>query len=285
MSSLQIGILGTGYVGQEVIRQGEEYSLWGTTTEKTRINLSQKIKLVNFQWENPHTWHHLPQTSDYLVLTIPPIFADEKATSEHLHKWCKWIKSNETQKTKLIYISTTSVYPKRAKRWREEDEFVLKSGRGQCRIVTEKILQHYFPCYILRAGAIYGPKRNIITRILRKMPIPLSDAPIHRIHVADLASIILSIIRQQPSFSVINCCDSYPDSSKTVTEWAMQNKTLLGLPADIDITYHNAPLRIKGHSIKDRWISNDRLINNMRYRFIYPDWKSGLIASLSKNVI
>ena len=274
-----IGVLGSGLLGKRILSVApSSIRTWGTFTEEQNPKKEDMASKVLFQWENIDTWNNMPKETSSLIVTIPPIFQTESTVIEHLHQWCAWLKGNLKLLSSLVYISTTSVYPMKAKTWREEDTIEETTLSSRLRICTENIFQNYFPCCTLRSGAIYGPGRNIVSRILSNRSIPASDTPVHRIHVTDLANIALKAALTQPEHKMINCCDVSPDPSRILAEWVIKNRELFSIPPGQELVVDEQPLRKKGRSFPGRFISNDLLLHKFGYRLIYPDWKSGLIS-------
>ena len=57
---------------------------------------------------------------------------------------------------RLIYISSTGVYPIKSGLWREDSVFIPESIVAKKRLLSEKILSNYFELQVIRPGGIYG---------------------------------------------------------------------------------------------------------------------------------
>ena len=185
-----VGILGLGFLGQILAREfsavPESWGTWHLTPPPEPI-----LSNFSFDWANENNWSALPEIPVTLVLTIPPLLKNPETEAERLHLWGKWMNHNRPELKSMIYMSTTGVYPKRNGIWSEDSDFEADTNSGKLRLVTENILSKYFSLQVVRPGGIYGYGRGIDVRLKSGKPIPVSNTPVHRIHVMDLARINL----------------------------------------------------------------------------------------------
>ena len=134
------------------------------------------------------------------------------------------MKKNRTNIKRIIYISSTGVYPKRNGLWHEESEFEPDTNSGKLRLITEEILGRFFKLHVVRPGGIYGNGRGIDVRLKYGKHIPFSGAPVHRIHVKDLARIVLHLLINPESVRCVNAVDFDPKPSWKVAHWLVQNR-------------------------------------------------------------
>lgn len=300
--STTVGILGIGYLGKQLLASLQNHKLWGTYHQTNPLSadgrstefrsIPSHCTCVKFQWEDPETWHALPAKPASLILTIPPVLKDEHSEVQRLSKWGKWMKLNRPQLNKLIYVSSTGVYPNKNGVWKEYDEFIPDSLSGQLRLATEKALNEYFELSVVRPGGIYGPGRHIGLRALRGKKISLGEKPIHRIHVKDLANIIKLLLdtelcgmpecRTTPTGIIINAVDKEPKPSREVLKWLVAEK-LIELPKSV---YNQIDEEIENpcnvESLKNRIISNKKLLNDMNFKFRFPTYQEGF-SNILKN--
>ena len=138
-----VGILGLGFLGQILAREFSAVpASWGTwhLTPLPEPILSN----FSFDWANENSWPVLPETAATLVLAIPPLLKNPDAETERLNLWGKWMQRNRPEIERMIYISSTGVYPKRNGIWREDSDFEADTSSGKLRLVTENILSQYF---------------------------------------------------------------------------------------------------------------------------------------------
>ena len=269
-SAPSVGILGLGFLGK--ILTGElNYSTdsWGTWHE---IPPSEPVLPVfHFDWADENSWAKLPKTPVTLVLTIPPLQKNPEAETERLHLWGEWMRQNRPEQKRLVYISTTGVYPKRDGLWSEDSEFEADTNSGKLRLLSEKILSQYFSLQVVRPGGIYGSGRGIDFRLKSGKPIPISDTPVHRIHVLDLARIILHLVEHPDTDKCINAVDHEAKPSWEVARWLIENREdltedMFPDPAVISSSLPETPLRK---------FSNQRLLD-LGITLRYPTFRDGM---------
>ena len=262
-----VGILGLGFLGQILAREFSAVpESWGTW-HKTQIT-ETPLPIFLFDWGNENSWSVLPETKVTLVLTIPPLLKNPDAEAERLHLWGKWMQRNLPKLNHLIYISTTGVYPKLNGIWSEDSEFEADTNSGKLRLLTENILSKYFQLQIVRPGGIYGSGRGIDSRLKSGKPIPVSNTPVHRIHVKDLARIICHLVDKPDAPSCINAVDLEAKPSWEVAKWLIENRDDLTeemLPDAADCL-PGTPQRI---------ISNQRLLE-LGITLCYPTFREGM---------
>jgi nucleoside-diphosphate-sugar epimerase len=148
------------------------------------------------------------------------------------------------------------------------------------RLMTERVLGEYFDLSVARAGGIYGPGRNIVTRVLAGKPLASRGGgrKVGRIHVDDLAGVIRSLaLRDEPL--VVNAVDDEAATSLDLLRWLRES----GLGVDEAIAECEAiALRVErdGAAGGDRLISNARLRDELGYALRYPTFREGLAAGL-----
>lgn len=284
-----VGILGFGYLGQELVQVlGSNGNVWVTQQQApvVRETSAHSYRSIVFRWQDPATWSNLPDCDAVLVITIPPLQDDSSAEQARLRDWCRWLGKNRPGYRRCVYLSSTGVYPNLPGIWQEESAFQSDTGKGVLRRVSEAVLSDHFATIVMRPGAIYGDDRNIGRRLLAGKPIPSGEQPVHRIHVHDLARIIVQAIEAENFPQVLNAVDLKPETSKTVVLWLMQ-QPFFDLPKDLTIDFRtDFAARKFNLSEPKRHISNQKLIKDVGFRFVYPTYKEGLthaFASLTGN--
>jgi nucleoside-diphosphate-sugar epimerase len=232
---------------------------------------------LSFDWIQTSSWETLPVQSATLVLTIPPI-RDLEANRTHLQQWSAWMQEYRPACSRLLYVSTTGVYPKRKGTWTEDTSEEPDSLSGQLRRQTEDLLGETFDLQVVRPGGIYGPKRNLWQRLRNGQTVPTSPhQPTHRIHVEDLARLILLLILQPELPSCINAVDHEPLPSLRVAQWCAEqrpgallpeNQVLLAEP-ETDVSF------------LERTISNQRL-QSTGLLLRYPTYQEGYHSLLDE---
>ena len=173
---------------------------------------------------------------------------------------------------RLIYISSTAVYPRRDGLWTENASAVPDSESGLLRLKTEQALGDYFALQIVRAGGIYGPGRSLVERLSAGKRIPVDRALTHRIHVYDLCGIIHRLVECPDGPACVNAVDLDPRPTWEVANWLLEqhpdlqrSQTRLSPQAGVD-----------AHA-SERRIDNHRLLHELNYQLRYPSFREGML--------
>ena len=193
------------------------------------------------------------------------------------------------QIAKFIYISTTGVYGDCEGRWIDESEPTLPlTDRGKRRLDAELQLQRCSDtknvgCSILRVPGIYGPGRLPIERIKNRVPVVrIEEAPYsNRIHSEDLAEICYQAMNKREAVGIYNVSDGHPTS---MTDYFLKVADCLGLERPPQISMEEARKRFTPEMLsfldESKRISNQKLLNDLKFTLKYPDLSQGLKHSI-----
>ena len=266
-----IGILGLGFLGKILASDfADIHKSWGTWNKNPPPEAA--LKVFHFDWSRETSWTALPEVPETLVLTIPPMLNDPEAEKVRLNQWGKWMNKNRPNIKRMIYISSTGVYPKRNGLWQEDSEFEPDTNSGKLRLITEKTLGSFFKLHVVRPGGIYGNGRGIDVRLKSGKHIPVSGTPVHRIHVNDLAGIVFHLLKNPDSPRCVNAVDFDPKPSWKVAHWLVQNRE--DLSEDMLQDFPDSSESIPGNS--ERLISNQCLIE-LGITLCYPTFREGMV--------
>ncbi|RZO13371.1 MAG: SDR family oxidoreductase [Synechococcus sp. MED-G135] len=182
------------------------------------------------------------------------------------------------------YLSTTGVYGDRQGHWvSETDAPNPTQERSKRRLDCEEAwMQTDLPLQIMRLPGIYGPGRSPLQAILRGeiKPVEKPGQVFSRIHVDDIAGACLHLIDrasngQRPA--IVNVCDDRPAPSAEVQSYAAE---LLGiaLPACRSYNAMEGSMSPMARSFwaENRRVSNQLLCQELGYRLVHPDFRSGM---------
>src|SRR5260370_24002521 len=101
-----------------------------------------------------------------------------------------------------------------------------------------------------------------------------------RVHVDDLASVLIASIARPRSGAVYNVCDDAPASPADVIAHAAG---LLGVPAPLLVPFEEAALSpmAKSFYADNKRVSNALIKAELGVRLRYPDYRAGLAAILA----
>jgi len=188
----------------------------------------------------------------------------------------------------LGYLSTTGVYGNRAGAWVDECSELNPTGaRGRRRVAAEAAWQGLWrrrgvPVHIFRLAAICGPRRSPFDA-LRAGTARRIDKPgqvFSRIHVEDLASVLIASIERPRPGAIYNVCDDEPAEPEAVVAHAA---SLLGLPAPPLVPFASAGLSAMAQSFWDdnKRVSNTLVKAELGVALRYPNYRTGLAAILA----
>jgi nucleoside-diphosphate-sugar epimerase len=186
------------------------------------------------------------------------------------------------------YLSTTGVYGDRGGEWVDEDSDLKPTGeRGLRRLTAEADWRHLWlnaslPLHIFRLAGIYGPGRSAIDSLRdgTAKRIVKSGQVFSRIHVDDIATVLMASMVWPDPGAVYNVCDDNPAPPDEVIAYAAQ---LLGVEPPPAVPFERAELSDMARSFyaDNKRVRNDRIKEELGVRLKYPDYRSGLQAILA----
>lgn len=256
-------LLGVGQVAREVIRFASPYGyerIVGSTRNPNRL-----FELVNLQVE-PLI---LPLPSAEVVAAVVAganvvvSYPPDKESDLAFARGC-------SDAAAIVYISSTSVYGEQEGIIDDTTEIVACSSKPvQARLKAEEIWREK-GAVILRVPGIYGPESGLHMRLQKgeyKLP---GDGNRYgsRLHISDLAEIILRIFSSDIKNETFVVGDMQPATHRDVISWLCQR---LQLPFPDSIVLKDAHYTQRGN----RQVDPARLLHRLGYKLSYPDYRSG----------
>jgi dTDP-D-glucose 4,6-dehydratase len=286
----KIFCFGFGFSAQGLARKLSplDWQIGGTCREEAkRVELSKMnwegyifdannsyAKLSDFFWESSH-----------LLISIPP-----KPTDIVLDNFCSNILKKKDWKW-IGYLSTTGVYgDKEGAVVTETSKLTPTIDRAKRRLEAENrwlklFAEHDLPVHIFRCVGIYGPGRNPLETVRNGLGKRI-DKPgykFSRVHVDDLASVLIASINKPNPGSIYNVCDDQPIESRHVTEYACE-LLKAELPPLIPFEEANLSEMAKSFYLDRKTISNQKIKDELGVKLKYPNYKIGLKGlNLSKD--
>ena len=269
-------IFGNGYSTKFLIKRAKNY--FNSITIVTRRIPHLRIRNVNYV-----AFYDLKKVlrvmnNSLIISTVPP---NSKNEDPILKLYKNYFKSSNNI---FGYISSTSVYDDGINF--ENSNTFPKTKRGTVRILIEKKWKKYCRnIKIFRCGGIYGIQRHPMIEYL-KGNIAIPHKPNHytnRIHVEDLANIVLHVLSKNISSTVVNVVDPNPSIGFDVISYVANS---LELKKPILIDYKDPSLsKMRRSFFETSKLVKSRVINKeFNYKFLHPHYSKALIA-LTRDII
>jgi len=185
------------------------------------------------------------------------------------------------------YLSTTGVYGDRGGEWVDEDGDLKPTGeRGLRRLAAEVDWRHLWlndslPLHIFRLAGIYGPGRSALDSLRdgTAKRIVKPGQVFSRIHVDDIATVLIASMARPDPGAVYNVCDDNPAPPDEVVAYAAE---LLGVEPPPALPFEKAELSEMARSFyaDNKRVRNERMKDDLGVRLKYSDYRSGLKAIL-----
>jgi nucleoside-diphosphate-sugar epimerase len=214
----------------------------------------------------------------HILLSIPP---DEKGDPvfDVLAKQIAGLSSLKW----LGYLSTTGVYGNKEGDWVDETSPYNPSGlRGERRMEAEQSWMKLYesldlPVHIFRLPGIYGPGRNQLVSLKKGKArrIVKPGQLFSRIHVQDLASILVASMRQPNPGSIYNVADDEAAPPQDVVTFAAH---LLGMEPPPLQQFETADLSPMARSFyaDSKRVRNTKIKSELGISLKFPTYREGL---------
>jgi nucleoside-diphosphate-sugar epimerase len=286
MSRPHLFCFGLGYTASALARRlaAEGWLVSGTcrTAERAAALSAAGFRVHFFDRDRPLSRQALEGAS-HLLASIPPDAAGDPVLGMHGHEI-----ASMSGLSWLGYLSTTGVYGDRGGGWVDETAALRPTGeRGRRRVAAEAgwlalWRSNGVPVHVFRLAGIYGPGRSAFDA-LRSGTAKRVDKPsqvFSRIHVEDLASVLIASISRSRPGAIYNVCDDDPAPPAAVVAHAA---ALLGVPAPPLVPFETAALSPMARSFynDNKRVSNRLIKAELAVSLRYPDFRTGLAAILA----
>ena len=283
MKNINIFCYGFGQVAKSFVNrlslEGFKIHLSTTNRSETTFNKIGNVEYKSYKFENNNFDEEIIdklKNSDHILISIPPIngndivinnFSDSLKISN-----IKWI----------TYLSATSVYGNHKGEWVNElSKTHPTSPLGISRLKVEEkwlsfVKKNNLPLQIFRLSGVYSNKNNPLLR-LKSGQANIINKPNHffsRIHVEDIANVLLKSLTNFKPNEIYNISDDKPASSQEVMSYAAKIlKT--DLPKTIDEQDIKSEM-LKNFYKDSKKVSNKKMKNKLKLNLKYPTYKEGL---------
>lgn len=276
MAERRLLCFGLGYSARAFARLlGAEWTVVGTTrggdAGSTRFDREHPLSPANFAGVT------------HILASIPPDAAGDPVLDCHAAdiaglKDLRW----------LGYLSTTGVYGTRDGGWVDETSELRPIGaRGAHRVAAEAGWLDLWrargvPAHVFRLAGIYGRGRSAFDA-LRAGTAKRIDSGVQvfsRIHVDDIATVLLASIARPRPGAVYNVCDDEPAAPGDVVTHAAG---LIGVepPPLVPLAEANLTPMAKTFYADNKRVSNALIKQELGVALAYPNYRAGLSAVLA----
>ncbi|MCF6216027.1 MAG: SDR family oxidoreductase [Emcibacter sp.] len=185
----------------------------------------------------------------------------------------------------LGLLSTTGIYGDRDGDWvGDNSRPAPTSAKGRQRLAAEQgwlkmLHDHQIPVHIFRLGSIYGPDKGPLSNLLagRARKIIKPKQYFSRIHVADIAQVLIASMNAPNPGRTYNVVDNMPAESSEVLDHICD---LLGRPPLPPLDFADAEMSpmMKIFYSENKRVRNDRLKQELGITLKYPTYKKGFSA-------
>lgn len=276
---------GHGFSGKAISKALYAKSGWeiyGTTRSFEKFGTIVNSAAKPVLWPGADSLETLLDEVTHLLISTGP----DKYGDPVLNTLSDAIKARRDQFEWVGYLSTTGVYGDHEGGWVDETTPLTPSTeRGKMRVAAEAAWAEMdLPLHIFRLAGIYGPGRGPFSkvrngtarRIIKKKQL------FSRIHVEDIAQVVLASIAQPKLGSIYNVCDDFAAPPEDVIGYAAE---LLEVPAPMDEDFETAQMTPMARSFysESKKVSNKKIKDELGVVLKYPDYKAGLKALLEDN--
>ncbi len=255
------------------------WSITGTTRDKGNLPAISAQGVNAVLWPDTDVSGALRKATHVLISVAPndqgdPVLnalSDQIAAAPNL----EWVG----------YLSTIGVYGDHGGAWvDEETPLTPATKRGKLRVQAEADWQALaaradLPLHIFRLAGIYGPGRGPFAKVRSGTArrIIKKNQLFSRIHVEDIAQVLLASINAPNVGRIYNVCDDNPAPPEDVIAYAAD---LLGLPVPPAVDYETADMTPMAHSFyaESKKVRNDRIKDELGVKLRYPTYQDGLAA-------
>ena len=288
----QLFCFGLGYsarvIARKLIEQG--WRVAATTRDAEKADALRGDGITPYRFNDAQGLSNLAEAMEgvtHLLSSIPPDAQGDPAILRHGRALAEVFKGSALRW--VGYLSTIGVYGDHQGRWIDEDCPVTPLSReSRQRVRAEEQWREFgrsvgVPAHLFRLPGIYGPGgRSQIDalRAGRARRIVKPGQVFNRIHVDDLADVVIASMQRPGGSSVFNVTDDAPAPANEVVAYAAR---LLGIDPPPEVAFEDAdlpPFALHFYAECKR-VRNDRIKEELGVKLRYPTYREGLAAILA----
>ena len=249
-------------------------------TQRNIDSLAPKRKNIYSYSRDHKLSEQLLQGVTHLLISIPPD-KEGDIVLDHYYDFLSSLQSLEW----VGYLSTTGIYGDH--QGGVVDETTLPNPSQERSVRRLKAEQRWLelyhqskvPVHIFRLAGIYGPGRSLFDDIARPTFKRVSHPGqiFSRIHVVDIARILMASIENPHPGEIYNLCDNEAAAPEDVSAYACQ---LASIPVPSIISLEEAQLSEIARSFwyDNKRVSNKKIREKFNLSLCYPTYREGLSA-------
>lgn len=271
MTEKSLFIFGLGYTAQHIasLALSQGYKVYGTCRNLEKCGLLKEKGIEAF------VFNRIPKeviaSATHILSSIPPLEGKGDIVIPLLPDNCsdRW----------LGYLSTTGVYGNHHGAWVDEESTLYPDNeRLQRRVEAEK---QWLACggHVFRLAGIYGSGRSAIDDVKsgKARRIYKEDQVFSRVHVIDIARVLLASMQKPNPSTIYNVCDDEPAAAHEVVSFAC---CILKVAEPPLVAFENAELSAMGREFysANRRVKNGLIKKELGIKLLYPTYRDGLRA-------
>lgn len=276
--------LGHGYTAATFARRlPPDWKVIGTTRHREKAERLRGEGIETLIWPGDDLGPALSRAT-HVLLSIAPDAAGDPVLAGHRDAFAtaaphlRWVG----------YLSTTGVYGDHDGGWvAETTPLTPSTARGRVRALAEGQWQALaaatgLPLHIFRLAGIYGPGRGPFEKVRNGTArrIIKENQYFSRIHVDDIATVLLASIARPDPGAIYNVADDDPSPPEDVLAEAAR---LLRLPLPPETRFEDTEMTPLARSFyaESKRVRNDRIKAALGVTLAYPDYHAGLRALMA----
>ena len=278
---MRLFCFGYGYTAQALVRQLSPVDLSVAGTRTRLGDATPGVRLAEFRGDSASdAVRALLRDTTHMLISIPPDLEGDVVLRHYGEDIAAlgelvWIG----------YLSTIGVYGDWQGRWVDETSATRPTSERSLRRLQAELLWRRFArergkrVDIFRLAGIYGPGRSVLDglRAGTVRRIVKAGQVFNRIHVEDIARVLIAAMTKPTAHGLFNVADDEPAPPQDVIAFAAE---LLGVPVPPDVAFEYAELSSMAATFwtENKRVGNARIKEDLGVTLAYPTYRDGIGA-------
>ncbi|MFK7785511.1 MAG: NAD(P)H-binding protein [Crocinitomicaceae bacterium] len=253
---MSVTIIGCGWLGfplgKELVNEG--HLVHGSVRDTVKFEKLREVGIHPFQLDlelSTEVSTEIVESTKILIIAIPPLHRKEPKKYRNILTELLLQFPNETR---VIFTSSTGIYPKVAGNFDEGFEFNLKQDSTVLNVSENAIRQSKKSHVIFRLGGLIGPNRHPIRFLQGRQNVKNPHGPINFVHQGDCIEAIRLAVAKAAFSGTFNLV--YPDHPSRQNYYSDAAKHY-GLSAP----------HFEESDAVDRRVSSEKILNDSSFKF------------------